>query len=80
MPLTTQPRRSHGTGETGQMKQVIYEHCKVSNRFAATIGSHVYMDISPASAERVKQFILSHRTKVQYINLKDNYFGMRSEQ
>jgi hypothetical protein len=62
------------------MKELICEHCKVSNRFAATIGSRVYMDITPASAERLKQLILNTRTKVQYINLKDNYFGMRSEQ
>ena len=62
------------------MKQVIYEHCKVSNRLAATIGQRVYMDITPASAERLKRLILNTRTNVQYINLKDNYFGMRSTQ
>jgi len=62
------------------MNTLIYEHCKVSNRFAATIGTRVYMDISPASAERVKQYILNHGVNVQYINLKNNYFGMRSTQ
>lgn len=60
------------------MKTVIYEHCKATNRFSATIGSRTYFYISPASAERVKQYILNHGTNVQYINLKDNYFGMRS--
>jgi hypothetical protein len=60
--------------------EIIYEHCKVTNQFAATIGQRVFMNISPASAERVKQYILNHGVNVQYINLKDNYFGMRSTQ
>lgn len=62
------------------MKELIYEHCKVSNQYAATIGSRVFMNITPASAARLKRYILNTRTKVQYINLKDNYFGMRATQ
>jgi hypothetical protein len=58
--------------------EIIYEHCKVSNQFAATIGQRVFMNITPASAERVKQYILNHGTNVQYINLTNNYFGMRT--
>jgi hypothetical protein len=61
------------------MKELIYEHCKVSNRFAATIGSRVYMNLTPSSAARLKRLILNTRTKVQYINLKDNYFGMMAD-
>lgn len=62
------------------MKQVIYEHCKATNRYSATIGNRTYWYISPSSAERVKQWILNHGTNVKYINLKDNYFGMRATQ
>ena len=61
------------------MKELIYEHCKVSNQFAATIGQRVFMNVSPASAERLKRLILNTRTKVQYINLTDNYFGMMTD-
>ena len=60
------------------MKQVIYEHCKATNRYSATIGTRTYWYISPSSAERVKHWILNHGTNVQYINLTGNYFGMRS--
>jgi hypothetical protein len=62
------------------MKHIIYEHCKATGRFSATIGNRTYMYISPASAERVKQYILNHGVNVQYINLTGNYFGMRATQ
>lgn len=60
------------------MPQMTYEHCLVTDTFAATIGARVYMNITPSSAVRVQAYILRHFRNIKVISLKANYYGLQS--